>query len=119
LQDTGSAAFYCPCAAPTPVLFPVLMSSGLGHTAFVGAIVTCLFLVGRMQRFLQYRLGCHGLPIAAGCLAGTAHVGRADRVCLACNSGPVGDEKHLVFECTALLLCGLGMQACSCTALTP
>ena len=26
----------------------------------------------------------------------------ANRVCLACNSGAVGDEKHTIFECTAL-----------------
>ena len=59
-----------------------------------------------MQRFLQFRLGCHGLPIATGRLAGTGHVGRANRVCLACNcyvySGGVGDEKHMIFECIAL-----------------
>ena len=54
----------------------------------------------RMQRFLQFRLGCHGLPIATGRLAGAGHVDKADRVCLACNSGAVSDEKH--FECTAL-----------------
>ena len=55
-----------------------------------------------MQRFLQFRLGCHGLPIATGPLAGAGHVDRANRVCLACNSGAIGDEKHLIFECTAL-----------------
>ena len=48
----------------------------------------------RMQQFLQFRLGCHGLPIATGRLA--------NRVCLACNSGAVGDDVHMVFECTAL-----------------
>ena len=37
-----------------------------------------------------------------GRLAGAGHVGRAGRVCLACNSGGVGDEKHMMFECTAL-----------------
>ncbi len=51
---------------------------------------------------VQFRLGCHGLPVAAGRLAGAAHVGRAHRVCLACNGGAVGDEMHLIFECTAL-----------------
>jgi hypothetical protein len=55
-----------------------------------------------MQRFLQFRLGCHSLPIAAGRFAGAAHVARAHRVWLACNSGVVGDEMHLIFECTAL-----------------
>ena len=35
-----------------------------------------------MQRFLQCRLGCHGLPTATGRLAGADHVDRANRVCL-------------------------------------
>ena len=55
-----------------------------------------------MQRFLKFRLGCHDLPIATGRLAGAGHVDRADRVCLACNSGAVGDEMHMIFENTAL-----------------
>ena len=55
-----------------------------------------------MQRILQFRLGCHGLPIATGRLGGAGHVDSANRVCLACNSGAVGDEMHTVFECTAL-----------------
>ena len=42
------------------------------------------------------------LLLPAGRLAGAGHVGRAGRVCLACNSGGVGDEKHMNFECTAL-----------------
>ena len=53
----------------------------------------------RMQRFLQFRLGCHGLPIAIGRLAGAGHVDRAHRVCLACNSGAIGDE---ILECAAI-----------------
>ena len=57
----------------------------------------------RMQRFLQFRLGCHGLPIATGRLAGAGHVDRANRICLACNSGAIiGDEKHMIFECAAI-----------------
>ena len=55
-----------------------------------------------MQRFLQFRLGCHGLPLATGRLAGAGHVDRADRVCLACNSGAIGDEKQMIYEYTAL-----------------
>ena len=55
-----------------------------------------------MRCFLQFRLGCHGLPIATGRFAGTAHVDRAQRVCLSCNSGALGDERPLIFECTAL-----------------
>ena len=55
-----------------------------------------------MRRFLQFRLGCHGLPIAAGRFAGAAHVDRAQRVCLFCNSGAVGEERHLILDCVAL-----------------
>ena len=53
-----------------------------------------------MQQFLQCRLqlGCYGLPIAAGRLSGAGHADGANRVCLACNSGAVGDEKHIVFR---------------------
>jgi hypothetical protein len=47
----GNAALYCPCAAPTQVLFPALMSSGSGHTAFVSVTVICLFLVGACSAF--------------------------------------------------------------------
>ena len=55
-----------------------------------------------MRHILHFRLGCHGLPIATGRFACTAHVDRAQRVCLSCNIGALGDERHLIFECTAL-----------------
>ena len=41
----------------------------------------------------------HGLPRDVGSWAGTA---RMARTCQACQSGAIGDEKHLVFECSAL-----------------
>ena len=63
----------------------------------------CL-LLSAMLSFLQFGLGCHGLPVAAGRLAGAGHVDRAHMVCTCCNSGAVGDEMHLVFECAALIL---------------
>ena len=47
-----------------------------------------------MQLFLQFRRGCHGLPIAAG------RVDRANGVCLACRCttcGAVGNERHMIF----------------------
>lgn len=45
-----------------------------------------------MRCFLQFRLGCHGLLIATGRLAGIQRIGGAHRVCLpvAYNSGAVG-----------------------------
>lgn len=52
-----------------------------------------------MQRLVQLRLGCHGLPFATGRLAGAGHVDRAHRLCSGCSSGAVGDEKHTIFAC--------------------
>ena len=58
----------------------------------------------RMQRFLQFRLGSHSLPIATGCFAGGHHLPRSDRVCSHCGGASVADELHMVFECPALAL---------------
>ena len=102
LQDMGSAALYCPREAPTRGVVSCTYEQWFGPYSLRRRYCH-LPVSGRgMQRFLQFRLGCHGLPVAAGRLAGAAHVDRAHRVCLACNSGAVGDEMHLVFECAAL-----------------
>ncbi len=55
-----------------------------------------------MQRFLQFRLGSHLLPIVLGRFAGGQRVARASRVCTHCGSVAVADELHMVFECPAL-----------------
>ena len=55
-----------------------------------------------MQRFLQFRLGSHQLPIVLGRFAGGQHVARANRVCTHCGSVAVADELHMIFECPAL-----------------
>ena len=47
---------------PLGVLFLALMSSGLGHIAFVGVIVICLFLVGACSAF------CNLGMVAIACL---------------------------------------------------
>ena len=69
----GSAALYCLCEAPTRGVVsctyeqwfrPYSLRRRYCHLPVVG---------GRMQRFLQFRLGCHSLPIAAGRFAGAAH----------------------------------------------
>ena len=102
LQDVGSAALYCPREAPTRGVVSCTYEQWFGPNSLRRRYCH-LPVSGRgMQRFLQFRLGCHSLPVAAGRLAGAAHVDRAHRVCLACNSGAVGDEMHLVFECAAL-----------------
>ena len=102
LQGTGSGSLYSPCAA---------LDQGVVSCTYEQWFKPCsarrrycqLPVSGkRMQRFLQFRLGCHGLPIATGRLAGAGHVDRANRVCLACNSGAIGSEMHMIFECAAL-----------------
>ena len=102
LQDTGSGDLYCPRLAPTRGV--VSCTYGQWFRPYSICRRYCHLPVSgrRMRRFLQFRLGCHGLPIAVGRLAGAAHVDRAQRVCLSCNSGALGDERHLIFECAAL-----------------
>ena len=102
LQRTGSSGQHCPRAAPTQGV--VSCTYEQWFKPYSPRRKYCQLPVSgrRMQRFLQFRLGYHGLPIATGRLAGAGHVDRANRVCLACNSGAIGDEKHMIFECTAL-----------------
>ena len=110
LQSTGSGSLYFPRAARTQGV--VSCTYEQWFKPYSPRRRYCQLPVSgrRMQRFLQFRLGCHGLPIATGRLAGAGHVGRANRVCLACNSGCVGDEKHLIFECTSTALAPLRQQ---------
>ena len=55
-----------------------------------------------MQRFLQFRLGSHQLPVVLGRFAGGQHVARANRLCTHCGGVAVADEMHMIFECPAL-----------------
>ncbi len=52
-----------------------------------------------MQRFLQFRLGSHQLPIVLGRFAGGQHVARD---CTHRGIVAVADELHMIFECPAL-----------------
>ena len=55
-----------------------------------------------MQRFLQFRLGSHQLPIVLGRFAGGQRFARASRVCTHCGSVAIADELHIFFERPAL-----------------
>ena len=52
-----------------------------------------------MQAFLRFRMGVHCLPEDEG---SWKKVPRHQRVCLLCDLGSSCDEKHVVFECSAL-----------------
>ncbi len=52
----------------------------------------------RTYELLRFRLKCHTLPSVSG---RSAEIPRFERLCPVCV-GDVGDEKHLVFECSAL-----------------
>ena len=102
LQDLGDGALYCPRVAPTRGVVSCTYEQWFRPYSLRRRYCRLPVSGRRMQRFLQFRLGCHGLPIATGRFAGAAHVDRAQRVCLSCDAGAFGDERHLIFECTAL-----------------
>ena len=57
----------------------------------------------RMQRFLQFRLASHVLPIVTGRLSGGQHVDRGTCSLWRPTLGlSIADELHMVYECPAL-----------------
>ena len=52
-----------------------------------------------MQTLFRFRMGVHRLPKDEG---SWSRVPRHERLCLLCNLGSLCDEKHVVFECSAL-----------------
>ena len=53
---------------------------------------------------LRFRLGAHDLPVATGRWTRVQHTGmplaRSQRLCQHCQAETVGDEYHMVFECS-------------------
>ena len=54
----------------------------------------------KVLQLLRFCLGCHTLPSATG-QRRSPLVPRDQRICTRCQHG-LGDERHLVFECTKL-----------------
>jgi hypothetical protein len=54
-----------------------------------------------MYTVIRFRLGIHDLPVAKDRRRRIA-IPRGDRVCTKCDSGLVGDELHMIFECAFL-----------------
>lgn len=74
LQCTGTLA-----KLAIKLLCHAHISNALSLTACVEGIVSFLFLGGTCI-FVQLRVSCHGLPVAAGRLASAGQVDRAYRV---------------------------------------
>ena len=102
LGGTHDYALHCPRAAPSVGV--VACTYHHWFRPFSRHRRYCQLPVSntRMQRFLQFRLGSHQLPIVLGRFAGGQHVARANRVCTHCGSVAVADELHMIFECPAL-----------------
>ena len=95
------------------------MSSGLGHTAFVAVIVICLFLVGACSAFCSLGLDAMAcLLLLVVLLALLMLTGLTECAWLA-TVVLRGMRSTWFLNVLPLLLCGLGRQACSRTALTP
>ncbi len=62
----------------------------------------------KLHRILRFRTGSHHLPVEEGRLLNQP---RAGRVCNLCNTGALGDERHMLLGCRALA--GLGLQLSS------
>ncbi len=102
LGGTHDYALHCPRAAPSVGV--VACTYHHWFRPFSRHRRYCQLPVSgrRMQRFLQFKLGSHQLPIVLGRFAGGQHVARANRVCTHCGSVAVADELHMLLECPAL-----------------
>ena len=62
-----------------------------------------------MQHLLRFRMGCHKLLKDTGCWL---RVPRQNRVCIMCQQGVLGDEKHLLISVSVLhcRICVIGMR---------
>ena len=103
-QLQGSPVFALHCPRPAPSRGVVSCTCHQWFHAFSKRRRNCHQPASgrRMHAFLSYRLGCHALPIVAGCFAGGQHADRAHRVCSHCDGEPIGGELHMVLECSAL-----------------
>ena len=87
----------CPSAKARLCTYQAWFARLPGKSA--AAILSLPLSVRCLQRFLRFRMGCHGLPRDTG---SWTHTPRTARTCQLCSLHSLGDEKHLVFECPAL-----------------
>ena len=53
----------------------------------------------KLQRIIRFRMGAHLLPIEQG---RHLRLPRHSRICRLCHTGALGDERHMLLECSAL-----------------
>ena len=109
LDATRDAAWtglhVCPRTCPSLGVIKVTYERWMAKPEWSTANLLALRVSARrLRQLLRFRTGCHGLAVDAlrRNSRGRARVDRHLRLCTACNSGQVGDEQHLVFECAAL-----------------
>ncbi len=101
LQGVNDFDLYCPPAAPSVGVVSCTYHHWFRPYSKLRRYCQLPVSGRRMQRFLQFGLSSHSLPIATGRFAGQ-HVAKADRVCSHCATRSVANEMHVVFECHAL-----------------
>ena len=102
LRSTDDYALHCPRAAPSVVVVACTYHHWFRPCSQHRRYCQLPVSGGRMQQFLQFRLGSHQLPIVLVRFAGGQHVARANRVCTHCVSVAVAEELHMIFDCPAL-----------------
>jgi len=102
LDGTHDYALHCPRAAPTVGIVACTYHHWSRPFSRHRRCFRLPVSGRRMQRFLQFRLASHKLPIVMGRFALGQHVARANRVCTHCGGVAVADELHMVIECPAL-----------------
>ena len=102
LRGTHSHALHCPTAAPSAGVVSCTYHHWFRPYSKHRRYCQLPVSGRRMQRFLQFRLGSHNLPIVAGRFSGDQHVARADRACTHCGGVVVADELHMIHECPVL-----------------
>ena len=96
LQGVNDFDLYCPRAAPSVGVVSCTYHHWFQPYSRRRSYCQLPVSGRRMQRFLQFRLSSHSLPIVTGRFAGQ-HVARADRVCSHCADRSVADGTHVVF----------------------
>jgi len=119
LGGTHDYALHCPRAAPSVGVVACTYHHWFRPLSQCRRCCQLPVSGRRMQRFLQFRLGSHPLPIILGRFAGGQHVARANKVCTHCGSVAVADELHMFLSVQHSRQLSSGMLLCFPRTQTP